>query len=121
MFYKHKKDDNGKIEVLEFYPVRSVFFQYQCCGVYGYSDFKEASAWRSDVVAGGTSYSLSVPIVCCDQLPTSTDLSCAGATTGINANKVGNPSTDQPKVPRHYSSVYLVILLTVIYECCTCI
>ena len=111
MFYKHKKDDNGKIEVLEFYPVRSVFFQYQCCGVYGYSDFKEASAWRSDVVAGGTSYSLSVPIVCCDQLPTSTDLSCAGATTGINANKVGNPSTDQPKVPRHYSHVYLVMLL----------
>nr|XP_022326297.1 tetraspanin-9-like [Crassostrea virginica] len=64
-----------------------IMAKYQCCGVYGYSDFKEASAWRSDVVAGGTSYSLSVPIVCCDQLPTSTDLSCAGATTGINANK----------------------------------
>lgn len=63
-------------------------FQYQCCGVYGYSDFTATKSWKSSLVTGGTTYNLKIPIVCCDELPSSTDLTCTGTTTGINANKV---------------------------------
>ncbi|XP_056011817.1 CD63 antigen-like [Ostrea edulis] len=64
-----------------------IMTKYDCCGVYGYSDFKEATNWNSQLVVGGTTYTLKIPTLCCDQLPTSGDLTCATVTSGTNANK----------------------------------
>lgn len=64
-----------------------IMTKYQCCGVYGYSDFTATEVWKSSLVAGGTTYNLKIPIVCCDELPSSTDLNCTGTKTGTNANK----------------------------------
>jgi hypothetical protein len=69
-------------------------FQYECCGVYGYSDFQEAKNWNSELVVGGITYSLKTPTLCCDQLPTSGNLTCATVTTGSNANKVNAKRRD---------------------------
>lgn len=64
-----------------------IMIKYQCCGVYGYSDFTATESWKSSLVTGGTTYDLKIPIVCCDELPSSTDLTCTGTTSGTNANK----------------------------------
>ncbi|XP_061164400.1 tetraspanin-1-like [Saccostrea echinata] len=97
-----------------------IMSKYQCCGVYGYNDFKGTNHWKSNVVAKGNLYTLKIPIVCCDQLPTSGNLTCAEATTGINANKgcfeeLWNVSLGSPPVAILALGVGLILQLSLIF------
>ncbi|XP_048777539.2 tetraspanin-18-like [Ostrea edulis] len=64
-----------------------VMVKYKCCGLTDYEDFKRSN-WTRTVTTAST-YTLKTPIVCCDPLPSSSDLTCATQTPSGNTAMTG--------------------------------
>ena len=66
-------------------------FQYECCGVYNYTDFDIATKWDRNVEIGGKNVTLVTPIACCalnGTFPHATPLdeSCSYEPNDVNNN-----------------------------------
>ncbi|XP_061164942.1 tetraspanin-1-like [Saccostrea echinata] len=65
-----------------------VMVKYKCCGLINYKDF-ERSNWTRIVSTSTSAYTLKTPIVCCDPLPKSDNLTCATQTSTGNTAITG--------------------------------
>ncbi|XP_022325897.2 uncharacterized protein LOC111125931 [Crassostrea virginica] len=65
-----------------------VMVKYKCCGLNDYTDFKKSN-WTRTVTTTLSTYTLKTPIVCCDPLPTSANLTCAVKTSVSNTAMTG--------------------------------
>ncbi|XP_062614982.1 tetraspanin-18-like [Saccostrea cucullata] len=65
-----------------------VMIKYKCCGLIDYKDFKRSN-WTNKVSTSTSEYTLATPIVCCDPLPKSDNLTCATQTSAGNTAITG--------------------------------